>query len=159
MTLLLVRHAESESRTGWQKPDALRPLTPKGFRQASGLVNLLGDGYAIGRLVSSPSLRCIETLSPLAATLVLTLEVSSALAEGSSPDAVIELAREGATLPGAEGALVLCSHGDLIPAVLEALAASDGVDLGSSPRCQKGSTWAFEGKRGRFTTATYIPPP
>jgi len=159
MTLLLVRHAESESRSGWQMPDVLRPLSPKGRRQAGGLVQVLGDPFAIGRLVSSPALRCIETVSPLAAILGLTLEVSQVLAEGSEPEAAVELGRTGATLPGSEGALVLCSHGDLIPAVLEVLAASDGVDLGSSPRCQKGSIWVFEGKRGRFTTATYIPPP
>ncbi len=159
MTLLLVRHAEARSRSGWSGPDELRPLSPKGRRQATGLVHVLGDRFAIGRLVSSPSLRCIETLSPLGATLGLTLEVSAALAEGTDPEEAVELARSGATLPGAEGALVLCSHGDLIPKVLEVLDAADGLDLGRSPRCQKGSTWVFEGKRRRFTTATYLPPP
>ncbi len=159
MTLLLVRHAEAESRSSWDAPDALRPLSSRGRRQATGLVQLLGDRHPVGRLVSSPSLRCIETLSPLAAVLGLTLEVSPALAEGSEPEAAVELARAGATLPGDEAALVLCSHGDLIPDLLDVLQASDDLDLGRSPRCQKGSTWAFEGKRGRFTTATYLPPP
>lgn len=159
MTLLLVRHAEALSRSSWDEPDVLRPLSPKGRRQASGLVQVLGDRFAIDRLVSSPSLRCIETLSPLAATLGLTLEVSPVLAEGSDPEAAVELGRTGATLPGAEGAVVLCTHGDLMPKVLEVLEESDGLDLGHSPRCQKGSTWVFEAKRGRFTAATYIPPP
>ncbi len=157
MTLLLVRHAEAESRSGWNAPDVLRPLSPRGRRQATGLVHLLGDRFPIGRLVSSPSLRCIETLSPLAAVLGLTLEVSSALAEGSEAEAAVKMARAGATLPWT--ALVLCSHGDLIPNLLEVIQASDDLDLGRSPRCQKGSTWAFEGKRRHFTTATYLPPP
>ncbi|CAA9232981.1 MAG: hypothetical protein AVDCRST_MAG76-1274 [uncultured Acidimicrobiales bacterium] len=159
MTLLVVRHAEAQGRSGWSGPDELRPLSPKGRRQATGLVHVLGDRFPIGRLVSSPSLRCIETLSPLAATLGLTLEVSSALAEGSQPEAAVQLGRAGATLPGVEEALVLCSHGDVIPKLLEVLDASDGLDLDRNPRCQKGSTWVFEGKRSRFTTATYIPPP
>ncbi len=159
MTLLLVRHAEAESRSSWDDPDVLRPLSAKGRRQASGLVHVLGDQFAVGRLVTSPSLRCIETLSPLAATLVLTLEVSGSLSEGVDPEPAVELARSGATLPSSAGTLVLCSHGDLIPAVLDALHTDDGVDLGSQSRCQKGSTWVLEGKRGRFTTATYIPPP
>lgn len=159
MTLLLVRHAEALPRSAWSDPDELRPLSPKGRRQASGLVRVLGDRFPIGRLVSSPSLRCIETLSPLAATLGLTLEVSGTLAEGSEPEQAVELARTAATPPGAEAALVLCTHGDLIPKVLEVVEAADGLDLGRSPRCQKGSTWVFEGKRGAFTTATYIPPP
>ncbi|MEO5679261.1 MAG: histidine phosphatase family protein, partial [Acidimicrobiales bacterium] len=82
MTLLLVRHAEAEPRSGWDGPDVLRPLSVKGRRQAGSLVQLLGDRVPVGRLVASPSLRCLETLSPLAATLGLTLEVSPALAEG-----------------------------------------------------------------------------
>ena len=159
MTLLLVRHAEAQSRSSWDGPDVLRPLSAKGRRQAGGLVHVLGDQFAIGRLVTSPSLRCIETLSPLAATLCLTLEAAGALAEGREAEAAVELARTGATLPSSRGALVLCSHGDLIPAVLEVLSSEDGVDLGRRPRYQKGSTWVLEGKRGRFSSATYIPPP
>ncbi len=159
MTLLLVRHAEALSRGDWSGPDELRPLSPKGRRQATGLVHVLGDRFPIGRLVSSPSLRCIETLSPLASILGVSLEVSGALAEGTDPEDAVRLARTAATPPGADDALVLCTHGDLIPQVLEVLEEADGVELGRSPRCQKGSTWVFEGKRGGFTTATYIPPP
>lgn len=159
MTLFLVRHAEARPRGGWSGPDELRPLSPKGRRQATGLVHVLGDRFPIGRLVSSPSLRCIETLSPLAAVLGVTLEVTGVLAEGVDPDDAVRLARTAATPPGADDALVLCTHGDLIPKVLEVLEEADGVELGRSPRCQKGSTWVFEGKRGGFTTATYIPPP
>ena len=159
MTLLLVRHAEADPRSAWKGPDVLRPLTAKGRRQASGLVHVLGDQFAIGRLVSSPSLRCIESLSPLAAMLTLTLEVTESLHEGVDPEPAVELAREGATPTGSAGALVLCSHGDLIPAILDSLQAADDLDLGKDYRYQKGSTWVLEGKRGRFETATYIPPP
>jgi len=159
VTLLLVRHAEAESRSGWDGPDVLRPLSLRGRRQATGLVHVLGDRNVVSRLVSSPSLRCIETLSPMAATLGLALEVAGSLAEGTDPEAAVELARSGAALPGTAGAVALCSHGDMIPAILEVLRAKDGIDLGQQPRCQKGSTWLLEGKRGRFTTATYIPPP
>ena len=41
----------------------------------------------------------------------------------------VGLARSGATLPSSAGALVLCSHGDLIPAILDALHTDDGVVL------------------------------
>jgi len=155
MTLLLVRHAEAESRSGWSAPDVLRPLSNRGRRQAAGLVHLLGDQVAIARLVSSPSLRCIETLAPLAAVLGLSLEIADALAEGAEPKDAVELGR---TAAHAGPALVLCSHGDLIPKVLELLHTSDGIDLGRSPRCQKGSTWRLEGDPGRLRTATYLPP-
>jgi len=159
MTLLLVRHAEAESRSGWEGPDGLRPLSPKGRRQANGLVHVLGDRFVLGRLISSPSLRCIETLAPTAAMLGLGIEVSGVMAEGSRPEPVAEVARVGAALPGGSGALVLCSHGDVIPMLLGLIQAEDGLNLGSQPRCQKGSTWILDGKRGLFTSATYVPPP
>jgi len=159
VTLLLVRHVEAEARSGWAGPDTLRPPSPKGRRQASALVQVLGDRFVLSRLLSSPSLRCIETLSPMAAVLGLSIEVAESFAEGSRPEAATELARLGATSPGGAGAVVLCSHGDTIPAILHVLQAADGLDLGHQPRCQKASTWVLEGKRGRFTTATYVPPP
>jgi len=157
VTLLLVRHAEAESRSSWDGPDLLRPLSAKGRRQATGLVHVLGRQFVISRLVSSPSLRCIETLSPLAAALGLSLEVSESLAEGTDPEAAVEQARSGATLAASSEAPVLCSHGDMIPAILEALSVEDGFEIGRQPRFQKGSTWVLDGKRGRFSSATYIP--
>ncbi len=54
---------------------------------------------------------------------------------------------------------VLCSHGDVIPAVLASLAAS-GVDLGNDPRCPKGCTWVLEAPGGvDITRVRYLPPP
>jgi 8-oxo-dGTP diphosphatase len=157
VTLLLVRHADAEPRGRWEGSELLRPLTRQGRAQASGLVHLLGDGHVIGRLASSPSLRCLETLLPLASVLELDLEVVPALQEGEDPGAAVELARDGAMAGAA--AVVLCTHGDLVPAVLEVLEKEDGINLGSAPRWQKGSTWVLQGHDGRFSSATYLPPP
>lgn len=156
MTLLLVRHAEAESRTGWPAPDLLRPLSARGRRQALGMVRTLGDEYSVGRIWSSPYLRCIETLAPLASALGLSVDVTEVLAEAVDPAGAMAMARQGTSSPG--GALMLCSHGDLIPAILETLRSVDGLDLGPQPRCQKGSTWVIDGPHAHFTSATYIPP-
>ena len=157
VTLLLVRHADAEPRGRWSGPDLLRPLTKHGRGQAARLVHLLGDSHVVGRLVTSPSLRCIETLAPLAGVLGLDLEVAAELQEGEDPKAAVDLARDGA-MAGA-GAVALCTHGDLVPAILEVLEQRDGIDLGSDPRWQKGGTWVLEGHDGRFASATYLPPP
>ena len=37
MKLYLVRHAKAEKRSSWEGPDALRPLSEAGTRQAEGL--------------------------------------------------------------------------------------------------------------------------
>ena len=76
------------------------------------------------------------------------------LAEGGNIDSV--LAMIGKHM--GTGAL-LCSHGDIIPAVLESLAAG-GIDLGPEPRCPKGCTWVLESEHGGdITRVSYLPPP
>ena len=79
----------------------------------------------------------------------------SALEEGPAVEAlalVRAVARENA---------VLVSHGDIIPAVLDALVREDALDLGPAPRCQKASVWILEPDYSgtRFATATYVSPP
>ena len=53
------------SRSAWDGPDEQRPLSKAGRRQAAALAKLLGD-EPIGRIVSSPYVRCRETVAPLA---------------------------------------------------------------------------------------------
>ena len=105
------------------------------------------------RLISSPYLRCLQTLSPLAAQYQLEVERDDMVAEGQSSKAV-HLVRDLAGGPTA----VVCTHGDVIVEVLVALADEDRVDLGPNPRQAKGSVWVLEGADGKFTTARYFPP-
>src|SRR5437868_1792545 len=65
MTVFLVRHADAKSRANWPGDDVDRPLTRKGEAQAWGLVDLLHHSR-IKRILSSPAVRCIETVKPLA---------------------------------------------------------------------------------------------
>lgn len=153
MALLLVRHADAVSRDGWLDPDELRPLTDKGRGQARALVPAFAD-FKVETIRSSPSVRCIETVAPLAAARSLDIAQDLDLAEGASRRAVA-LVR---SLAGTDA--VLCSHGDVIPEVLAELAGDDGVDLGPNPRSQKGSVWLLEpaDEPGRFRRATYLRP-
>lgn len=151
MTLLLIRHAAAGSRKDWKGDDRSRPLSPKGQRQAKALVEQL-EPWAPSRVLSSPYLRCIETVRPLAGELGLKVEAVDELAEGAGLDAV-HLVR---SLHDTH--VALCTHGDVIPEILVALADEDHLDLGPSPRQAKGSTWVLESKNGRFISATYVPP-
>jgi 8-oxo-(d)GTP phosphatase len=80
VTILIVRHARAGRRDRWQKDDRLRPLSKKGRVQAQALPTLLHD--IVGDqplLVSSPWVRCVETLEPLAATLGVPVETDDVL--------------------------------------------------------------------------------
>jgi phosphohistidine phosphatase SixA len=152
MHLYLVRHAKAGSRRDWDGPDHLRPLSKKGSRQADGLVPLLVDRH-IERVLSSPYVRCLQTVAPLGDKLGLTVEPADVLAEGTKTKDVIALAR------GLGADAVLCSHGDIIPQLLKGLASTDPVKIPSDFPCAKGSTWELVGQDGTYMEAHYIPPP
>jgi broad specificity phosphatase PhoE len=153
MTIYLVRHAKAGDRSLWRQDDWLRPLSRAGRAQARGILELLGDAR-FDRVLSSPYVRCIETVAPIAGARRLAIEPEDALAEGGDLDSVFALISKHM----GTGAL-LCSHGDIIPAVLEGLAAG-GVDLGPDPRCPKGCTWVLESEHGgEITRVSYLPPP
>ncbi len=148
--IFLVRHAEAGERATWQGEDRLRPLTRRGRRQAEGIAAVL-DGQSLGRLFSSGYTRCVETFEPLADRLGLRTEPVGWLEEGADADAALELLI-------AAGDVAASTHGDVVSGILFAL-ASASVDLGQSPRMQKGSTWVLGVERGEVIGARYVPPP
>lgn len=152
MPILLVRHADAGSRSTWEGPDTQRPLNSAGHAQAQVLAHIL-EKFAPKRLLSSPYARCVQTLEPLGMLLGLAVEPVEELAEGRSFEA-FELIRSLADSNSA-----ICTHGDVIPEVLRALAAEDELDLGPNPRQSKGSTWVLETAGRRFISAAYLPAP
>ena len=84
MSWLLVRHARAGSRKGWEGPDIERPLSKKGRRQADGLVEML-EAAGVKRIVSSPYVRCTQTVEPLAEALGLEIEPSPGRTEEITP--------------------------------------------------------------------------
>jgi phosphohistidine phosphatase SixA len=76
--LLVVRHADAGDKRSWTGPDALRPLSSAGRRQAEGLVVRLED-YPVDRILCGPTVRCHETVQPLAHDRFLEIEHITAL--------------------------------------------------------------------------------
>ena len=85
--LLAVRHSSAGDRAAWIDDDDHRPLDDLGRRQAEWLIGVLSDRQ-IGRILSSPAVRCVQTVDPLAAARGVELEVEPGLAEGASAAAL-----------------------------------------------------------------------
>jgi phosphohistidine phosphatase SixA len=107
----LVRHARAGRRAEWDGDDRLRPLDQRGRRQAEGLVAQLA-GREFRRILSSPYVRCVETVLPLAEARGLSVEPDDALAEGAGSHAALGLLRRVGE------PLVACVHGDLVEDLL-----------------------------------------
>jgi phosphohistidine phosphatase SixA len=149
--LLLVRHADAGDKHRWQGPDSLRPLSPAGQAEAAGLVIGLDD-YPIGRILTSPTLRCQQTVQPLARDRRLRIEHEVALGVDADLARVLGLLED----PRLQDTVV-CTHGELIGQVLTRL-VTDGLAVDQPLQWAKGSTWLLDGTSGRLTHARYLPP-
>lgn len=149
--LYVVRHADAGHRAHGSTNDEARELNAKGWRQADGLRDALAD-RDITRLVSSPFVRCMQSLEPLGKALGIPVEADERLAEGSGAAGALSVAAEVRKTNA-----VLCSHGDVIPDLLEHLLAK-GAKLKDELRWQKGSTWVLNWDGDQLVRGRYLPP-
>jgi 8-oxo-dGTP diphosphatase len=170
----LLRHGRAGRRGQWTGgPDHQRPLDEGGQRQARMLVPTFDDGPLVTAIMSSSFTRCVQTVEPLAEALGLTVEPHTALEEISEVPvtdggtawvnaawmggrALRLIDRLGSSATGAR--IVLCSHGDVIPALLATLTGRDGLPM-TDVRCQKAGRHQLRFAGGRCVEAVAIPPP
>ena len=160
MRLYLVRHVKAGDRSRWVGRDDERPISKSGRRQAEALAQRLA-GENVSALIASPSLRCVQSLEPLGELAGLKVEEDDRLAEGSSIEESMAVARD------APDRAVLCSHGDVIPDLIAALVRR-GMELTNEPDWRKATLWTLEGTNHArkdpggellFQTASVEPPP
>ena len=149
--LYLVRHAHAGSKSRWKGPDVARPLSAQGHKEALGLLERLRD-RPVGRVLSSPAERCLQTVQPLADRLGRPVEPTEALGvDGTGPGAF-----ELLTDPALDQA-VLCTHGELIGEVFDQLQQA-GIELSEPPRWPKACTWILQLDGGHAWKGTYLEP-
>lgn len=149
--VLVVRHSHAGDRSRWDGDDADRPLSDRGHDQARALVGLMAPWH-VGRVVSSPLVRCVQTVDPLADDRGLPVEVDPRVAEGAGPDDTWALLDEVAS------GTVVCSHGDVIGDLVTHLGRRGVVAPPAS--WEKGSTWilTLDGDRSAVA-ATHLDAP
>jgi 8-oxo-(d)GTP phosphatase len=150
--LYVVRHAKAGVREAWPGPDEERPLTRRGRKQALRLIDRF-RGLDIQRILSSPFLRCTQTVEPLAEARGLSVEVATELREGASAD---ELLRGLATF--GDRPTVVCGHGTEIRAMIDRLEAQ-GATIEGARGIGKGSVWVLDREGERIVAAHYLPAP
>lgn len=133
--LYLIRHAHRDthnrindnglSEKGKIQADLLRKYFTKICESSEGSL----------RFISSPKLRCLETLSPLASEFNFVIEIDERLDEGNFEEdtsafvtRVSKFMNEISQNPKDNGIVFLCSHGDWIPEAMRAVSGSE-IDL------------------------------
>lgn len=172
-TIELIRHAEAYPRGEWtERPDAERPLTPRGQRQAAAIAEQL-SGARVRAVYSSVMARCRQTVAPLADRLGVRIHCPDALAEARTVpvldggDAWVTSAWLGGRALGLLRRIVqdhprecvaACTHGDVLSATLAALAGQDGLDL-DDVSCPKGGRFTLTFDGSRCVAAVPVPAP
>jgi phosphohistidine phosphatase SixA len=147
----LVRHADAGDKGSWDGPDVERPLSAAGFHQAEGLVVRLED-YPVERILCIPTVRCHQTVQPLARDRLLPIEPVAALGVDADPTEILELFWDR-RLSNA----VLCTHGESVGRLLVQL-ATQGLVAPEPLHWPKGSTWLLQRTDLREVRARYLSP-
>jgi 8-oxo-dGTP diphosphatase len=94
----------------------------------------------------------MQTLEPLGTCLGLDVQPDRRLYEGEPFEPVLELLGE------VGNGAVLCSHGDIVPDAIQALARR-GMEVQTRPDWRKASIWVLKRKGDRITKGRVWPPP
>jgi phosphohistidine phosphatase SixA len=151
-TFYVVRHAKAGSRSHWSGDDRKRPLSQKGEKQAEALIKLF-QPFAITEIHSSPYLRCVQTVQPLARARRLQVNQAAALAEGHGLAGLDEFFGDEKL-----DAVALSTHGDIVWELVELLVQRRVIRAGEGG-FEKGSTWVVEVDDGLPVKARYLPAP
>ena len=148
----MVRHAKAGSRSHWTGDDRRRPLTAKGEKQAEALVQVFHE-FTVKAIFSSPYLRCVQTVTPLAEARGVDLEQTRDLQEGRGVTGLSVFFNN----PALDG-VVLSTHGDIVWELVEEL-TNRRILPAFRELFEKGSTWVVDVEDGAPVAARYIPAP
>jgi len=151
VTLYIVRHAKAGKRSEWDGPDTLRPLSDKGWEQSQAIAEKLIE-LKPSALISSPAVRCMQTLEPLSKATKIEIFADKRLFEHGDVAKMIEL------LEDAKDSTVISSHGDMIPEVIKILQRR-GMEIGSKPDWRKATVWVLNRTKNGFKSAFVMAPP
>jgi 8-oxo-dGTP diphosphatase len=120
--IVLLRHGPARSRKAWRQDDRLRPLLQPGRLKAQKLVPVLA-AYGVTRVVTSSSMRCVETVTAYADVIGGSIELEDRLSEEDATERAVD--KIVADLVGDGRPAVLCTHRPVFPAVFKALGLDD----------------------------------
>ncbi|MFF0818333.1 SixA phosphatase family protein [Rhodococcus sp. NPDC003318] len=138
---VLVRHADAVAKKAWRGPDVDRPLSPLGHQQSAHIVDALAD-VALSELISSPTVRCRQTLQPLAAARGLPIVDDPRLARDASVGALLS------ALGRCDDGVLWCTHGELFDQLAAAATEHDAAPFLPTAQTAKGGVWIVHRDRG-----------
>ena len=153
--VVVLRHARARSRKAWRSDDTQRPLLRVGELDAERLVPLLA-AYGVTEVVSSPSVRCVQTVGPFARLTGWTVREERSLTEEHHGAAAVrrvvqELVDGRVDGGGGRTGSLLCTHRPVLPEVFAALGVPD-------PELAPGEMLVAHVRKGEVTATERLGP-
>jgi len=119
--IIALRHGKAVPPSSWDGPDATRPLLQRGSDQALSVAPAIA-AFAPEKLVSSSAVRCASTIAPLAGYLSLPVKETDKISQDAYEDGEASIADVVAKRLKKRQTAVLCSHGPVLPDIIEEVA-------------------------------------
>lgn len=145
-TLVILRHSQASPRNGFEGDDLERPLDDSGSVQAKDLIGVLA-AYGVQAVVTSPALRCVQTVEPFAHSINTFLEIDDRMLEEAKPSLI---RRSVAALLEHKKPTVVCTHRPNLPMILDELGLQP-IDL------QPGEALVIHHRKGKVCAVEHIP--
>jgi len=136
-----MRHARAGTRLLAPDLDDARKLDGAGRRQAARLPGHLAD-FSLERVVSSPLVRCVDTVAPLARALGLEVEIREELEPSATKRDALRLLRE------LSPSSLACTHREVFETLFD-----------GEIECEKSALWIVERQGAHVTPVAYLPAP
>jgi phosphohistidine phosphatase SixA len=121
----VLRHGHAVARDDWRGTDRDRPLRASGRTQAVALVRVART-YGVDRILSSPAIRCVQTIAHLLTVTGVHAELWPGLGEDGTADQFAHVASVVGQLLTGHRSTVVCSHRPVLPKLFEAVAHAGG---------------------------------
>lgn len=141
--LIVVRHGKAVPPENWDGPDSTRPLLHRGLDQVASIAPAIAAFRPV-KLISSTAARCQATLAPLAALTGLSVTTTRAISQDAFESDAAKVGKVVQKRLAKKVSAVLCSHGPVLPEIVEIIATGAGSPLdGEILRAAQLSTGEF----------------
>jgi 8-oxo-dGTP diphosphatase len=154
---VMLRHAKALARQEWQGDDDDRPLDLTGQLQAKRMLSIY-QVFGLQEIYTSDAVRCFDTVSILAKSLKLDVQVAQEISEYTfkknkekSRDFVKELIKKNETL-------LICSHNPVLPKMLEKLTKKVDIEYEGS-KLLPGEAWVLHHNKKEVLQVDRLPSP
>lgn len=126
--IIALRHGKAVPPGSWDGPDATRPLLHRGLEQSQNVAPAVA-AWSPKKLISSPATRCLATIEPVAALTGLPVKRSPGISQDAYEEGTAKVRSIVTKRIRKQESVVLCSHGPVLPEIIDAVADATNTPL------------------------------